>query len=213
MTLGTTAILVCSHTAISGPTQVMLDACRRDGAQLQTLYGVSDIALARNRILTVSLEAIKRTTLDTVLLIDDDISAPLSHVQELVHESRSRKLPVSGVYANAEGIPNAIEWPLTGKWLTGLGFIAIPVAALEALKARTVEGNSGEDIKLFCQSGYHVERPGFWTSEDYWLCLQLGGVMLAPIPADHYKRVPVHVSRETAEAFVRRTPESTLVQL
>ena len=105
--------------------------------------------------------------------------------------------------------------------MTGLGFIAVPVAALERLseKIGLMKHGTAEPLFFhpFCctgrppvwwgdatQNGPQTAPP--WCSEDFWLCLSLGGVLLAPVPAVHWK-----LARHVPSAEALRTVEQEFI--
>jgi hypothetical protein len=110
------------------------------------------------------------------------------------------------VYPTAIGelAANSRLCPFPGKWITGLGFLAIPRAALLALAddSPAFEWRAGQMAWAFCESKVHYLGDGeqqrtMWIGEDYCLCLRLGGVDLLPIAVGHLKTVPLTADEET----------------
>ncbi len=200
------AIVVVSYGGITGQTQKAIDQCRTIGAQLLSQYGTADVALARSIAMTKALRSIEehQIPIDTLLLLDDDVAPSLQAIEALVTSCRELREPVSGIYATADGTLPGLEWK-DDKWLMGLGFMALPFAKIKALaeSLRPLQVDDGTVIP-FCQSGVHVERRDYYTSEDYWFCLQLGGVTLLPIVADHIKRMPIRVNEDDAKRLLQR---------
>ena len=193
-----TLVLCVSWKGPIEQTAKVLSKLRGAGAAVIIYTGMADVSLARSRGITIALEAIDNMPEpqpDTILMLDDDVEPTVGDAATLIAVSRVLKRPVSGCYGMTNGKLAAGAHPLRpDRFLTGLGFIAVPVAALEDLSERLPVAKHGEDyFHPFCCTGFHPETLAspaahqLWVSEDYWLCLSLGGVELAPIPANHWK--------------------------
>lgn len=180
-------------------TRRCIDALCDLGAARLELAGTSDIALARNLLLTRAREAPEHR--DVFMLIDDDMSFSAAQAELLVQECLERDAPVSAVYAtNASCL--AATRRADGTWLTGLGFMALTRGCLQkyADELVSVVGINNERFLPFCQTGPHYEdEGGVWLSEDYWFCRALGGVQLLPFSVAHLKRMPITADLETID--------------
>lgn len=162
------------------------------GARRIVLAGCADIALARNLLITRALD----TRVDgehTLLLLDDDILYDRATIQLLVERSRAAKATVSAVYATNDG--HVAARPYGGRWLTGLGCLAVPMSVMirAASNLLRLKSARGQDLYPFCQSRYLANGDRFlgpcWLSEDQWFCRSLGGVEIAPLKVQHFKRM------------------------
>jgi hypothetical protein len=190
-----------------GPIQEVSRAIaelEKAGASKLIHTGVTDVALARNLGLRLALDALSWSDQlaqhDTLLLLDDDVEVTPENAQALVDWSRKLAAPVSGAYGTTTGVVAAglIGPDAKPPWMVGAGFLAVPVAMLRKLAGRLPElSHANKRFKPFCCSGIHPAAPDTWTSEDYWLCRELGGVHLAPVPARHWKTLPIDVPGAT----------------
>lgn len=137
------------------------------------IVGVSDIALARAYALAYCHKL--RDWCKYVLLLDVDIlSGPLA-VQALrtaLFEHPGAGLAVCS-YTTRTGMscislsPNGAPWVMAGLGCAMVRTAAIPEPTLVA----------GSELVPGCVgSGQHPSRPGLWTSEDFWMCLELQAV-------------------------------------
>lgn len=215
-----TLIVCASHHGVALETQQCMAALQKQGARLLSATGVADVALARNQVLTHALHFVAQPQVkppDVFLLVDDDMVWKPEAAAELVQRARSTGECWSAAYATKDGglAATPLDWDASrtdGLRMVGLGFCAVPVAKLEALGKRLglVVGPNGKALYPFCQCAtVKPEHDGItrWCSEDYWLCLSLGGVRLAPyIAAGHLKTVPLWPDDETLRRLADGTP-------
>lgn len=203
-------IVTSSNRTMEACTRDAIHACERYGARAVWQTGSADVVFARNHALTLALQlcdAVEDTNpVDVVLMVDDDIEFTPDALLTVVGEARARQRPCSAVYVTINELPAAE--PLckdkgTGKqlWQVGLGFLAIPVSALRALRAesRTYIYRSAHqktEMVEWCWSG--VES-GLWKSEDFVLCRRLGGVYLLPVDVGHRKMLTLRPNAKTLE--------------
>jgi hypothetical protein len=168
------------------------------------IAGVSDVCLARNRLLTAALDSFSDAK--TVFCLDDDIVFEPSDMRRVVELSRWSGRPVSGVYGSISGQLCATRHPslepYEGKptYLVGLGFCAIPMRRLLSVSAGLPRIQAGlEKIVPFCTSS-PSECGTYWASDDYSLSRRLGGVILEAVGVGHVKAVPL---RPDAESLIR----------
>lgn len=163
------------------------------------LPGCSDVSLARNRLLSLALTNLSEMpNIDMLLLLDDDIVFGPDDAAQLVAKARELNAPVSAVYTNIQGFVCAKRMN-NDMYLTGLGFMALPVEALVELSERleACEGPEGP-IFPFCTSGPALERgKRIWESDDFSFCRRLGGVGLMPLAVGHCKNVPLYPDEDT----------------
>lgn len=200
-------------------TRECIGQLRRAGAQYVEQSGCSDVALSRCMALTGACNALRmlnepanlsvtRGPYDTILMVDDDMQFTVDQAQELVNHTRKHSSPASAAYATSGGILAAspIDEGLYGRqlWKTGLGFLAIPASHLLALEKRSAKFEliSGS-YSAFTSS---QEREGRWWSEDFELCLRLGGVHLLPMAVDHLKTIPIRPDDATITAIRNGVP-------
>jgi len=210
-----TFVLCVSWKGLSEPTAALVEKLEGLGASKMIYVGVTDVSLARSMGFAAALNACEeKPELETMVLLDDDMAPTPEAVQELVDACRELGGPVSGVYGTNSGVVAATHrpgFPVSKMWLVGLGFFAMPIRRLRELAAQVPQVHSfGKSFPVFCCTGIHPKRPGEWTSEDYWLCVELGGVRLEPIPANHYK--PRKVNGKLVP-FIMTVPERTLDQV
>jgi len=189
-----TLVLCVSWKGPTPPTAQALSALKDLGASVIEYVGVTDVSLARSKGLARALQTCDEnpSAFDVLLLLDDDVVPTAEHAQALVDACRRFGEPVSGIYGTKDGVVAATfraGQPRAHRWLVGLGFFALPPARLRELAATVPHlRHHGETFPAFCRTGLHPHEPLEWTSEDYWLCRELGGgVRLEPIPASHYK--------------------------
>lgn len=161
-----------TRNGVTGVPLACRDALLRDwGCRLIELKGCSDLALARNILLTTAC----RESADVVLLVDDDIVYNSHQAWELARKAQKSSTLVSGLYI-LENRNFAASPRGKNRWRTGLGFAAVSVESLLSLNLPLVNSSRGE-IYPFCQ--FRVNGNRRWTSEDYWLCELFGGAELA----------------------------------
>ena len=212
-----TLVLCVSWKGPSEQTRRTIAELERAGASTMFHTGVTDVSLARSIALSEAVQLSDRAPdLWTLLLLDDDISVTVDDAQNLIDASRRLERPVSGCYGTAGGVLAAslMHGQAGDFWLTGLGFFAVPFPMMRNLRDRLpVLDHVGKRFEPFCCTGRHPSKPETWTSEDFWLCRELGGVHLAPIPAVHWKVLPMNVPARTLEQvatlFPGRVPATT----
>jgi hypothetical protein len=167
-----------------------------------TFEGSSDVAFARNVALSFTCSAFdKNADRDVVLLVDDDMVFNLDQAREVCDVARKTRCPASAVYPTAiSEMAASRQWAPPGKWLAGLGFLAIPRENLLELARRSPSfvWRDNRTLYEFTNSALHlVDGQHRWYGEDYWLCHRLGGVNLLPIAVGHLKTVPLTAGDET----------------
>lgn len=203
-----TLAICTSHRGASDPTLEGLRALSAAGCLVRVWHGLADVALARNIYMTRGLEIAKQSQRSVILLVDDDMKFDVETAQLLVDRARTSGAPVSAAYATANAHLAATTFN-GGKWLVGLGFLAVPVERLQALadSSPRVETVNGEFCHPFTWTG--PERDGdrpFWLSEDYRLSQRLGGVILEPVAVGHVKQIPIYPDTKTLEEIRARIP-------
>lgn len=196
------SIVVCTPTrdGLLPETRSAIEELTALGAERLELAGISDIALARNLLLS---RVLTHTDKPTVLLVDDDIVFTAQDVHQLVELATETGDPVSAIYAtNAGTVAATRKCPGSTRWLTGLGCMALPRAKLVELTEHLpkVKALGRFDIWPFCTTG---PMGGEWSSEDYTFCRRLGGVRLAPVGVAHHKRVPIRPDPETIQRLTK----------
>jgi hypothetical protein len=208
---------IATNRPIPKATQDCVQAVIADGAILHTIEGSSDVAFARNIQLSLLVHTFQAdATRDVALLVDDDMVFSLDQARRLCAYAKLKPAVCSGIYATAIGeLAASTQWsPFPDKWLTGLGFFAIPRAALLALADNSPAFQwRGQTLWQFTQSSLHIfgvdmNEPR-WIGEDYWLCVRFGGVDLLPLAIGHLKQIPLYPDEET----VRRVREGEPLQL
>lgn len=189
------ALILCvTHRGLSDDTAecVQRSAC----PSVIKAKGLADVVFARCVGFDQALAAIQGTEIDTVLLVDDDMVFSAEDCAGVVGMSRQLGVPVSALACSADGKLNVKPYeaerlvrlgPPAASiqlWLTGLAFMAVPRALLE-LKADDMPKLSG--VRQWTGTGEHPAFPGEWTREDFWFCLNMGGVVVAPIGVGHIK--------------------------
>jgi hypothetical protein len=129
-------------------------------------------------------------------MMDDDMEVPVEVAQLLADNSRELGSACSACYATMTAKLAASPWAdQPGRWLVGLGCLAIPRALLLALEQRCESFEFMErTYKAFTWSGCDN---GQWISEDYRLSMQLGGVYLVPVAVGHVKKGSIWPDNET----------------
>lgn len=177
------------------------------GAALIDQHGSSDVAFARNVALSRALHVLTSSSqpLDTVLMVDDDMVFSEQAASEVVVASRLSGTPTSGCYALADGRVPFEELTGSGRYMTGLGFLAIPVKNLTRLVSRSLVFTADDGAKIieFTKSASAPRKDGSfrWLPEDYYLTQRLGGVDLAPVVVGHLKTMPVLPTADAIRAL------------
>lgn len=193
MTLTENVLLVCaSHRGLEAETFQSVEACKAPFVRVQ---GVADVALARNRALTLAVEEAQQSGADTIVLLDDDMVFTPEQVNELVEHSRSLHTAVSAMYVLKGGdlaasrhgtVPVVGEPWMSQRWLCGLGLMAIPLHSLLKLAHESEQVSADGTITAFTWTG---TQGAVWMSEDCRLCERLGGAILAPVAVGHVKKM------------------------
>lgn len=171
--------------------------------------GTTDVALARNISLTLAYAVLKQNQHDVVLMLDDDMVFSESHVNTILAAASTSKRPTSACYVMASGALAARR--RNGRWLTGLGFLAIPSKVLLELGDASprfkcpLDGAVNHlDIIEFTQTRITTLENGTreWQGEDFVLCERLGGINLAPVSVGHLKPQVLQPSPDHIKAFL-----------
>lgn len=198
------AALPLRHVVVVTPTREGVNAQTRKciwaleelGAGRLDLAGCSDVALARNLLLTSALERSEphRTVF---LLVDDDMVFSTGDAQLIVERALSEAHPVSAVYATSS-LALAHSRRPDGRWWSGLGFMAVRRDKLQELadKLPTLQAINRTPIKPFCQCRPN-EAGDMWLSEDWFFSEAMGGVILHTIGVAHLKRMPIEPDAHT----------------
>ncbi len=183
-----TMIVMSTNRDIEQQTQRSIEALRRLGAIRLVESGSTDVSLARNRALTAACRALREhMERDVVLMLDDDMEVPAEVAQELVDKARELGEATSAVYATANAYLAGMRWKAKrSHWLVGLGCVAIPRALLLELEERSETFKLGEAV--FSEFTWSCAEDGNWYSEDFRLCMNLGGAVLLPLPVGHVKK-------------------------
>jgi hypothetical protein len=203
-------VAVASNRPIPAATQQALASLRAAGAAHHNVEGSSDVAFARNVMLSLLVHTMRADPArDVALLVDDDMVFNVDQARELCAHAVAKQCAASAIYPTAVGeiAANSRLCPVRGKWLTGLGFFAIPRAALFALAdaSPAFDWRPGINLWEFTTSSLHElchldDQPEpYWLGEDYWLCIRLGGVDLLPISVGHLKLVPLECDEYTLQ--------------
>lgn len=191
-------ILTPTRDGVSSITRRCITALEQLGAGRMDLAGVSDVALARNLLLTSGLDSAEKER-TVFLLVDDDMSFSEAQAQLVIDAAEQGAYPVSAVYATSAATLAHTRRP-DGRWWSGLGFLAIRREQLLELSRRLqpLRGMNGVMFMPFCQSRASVDGER-WLSEDYWFCEQFNGVELLPIGVAHYKAMPISPDQHTLD--------------
>lgn len=196
-----TCILVVTHHGLSDQTATCIG--RLKCPSHLTVRGMANICRARSVAFDTVIEGTRDAgdAIDTVLCIDDDMVFSPDDARAIVRESRIRKHPVSGVAMTQDGALAARRMPLflgtEQRWLTGLAFMAVPLADLRRVAASLTRVGKTRPWAL---TGAHSRMPGEWIGEDFWFCLHFDGVILSPIPIGHLKQIPLFPDDATLES-------------
>lgn len=189
------------------------ESVKKCAAPIVTARGISGLGLARNITLDATLKAAEGTSIETVLMLDDDMVFTPEDAAFLVEASRKYGMPVSAMYALSDGNlaaspipksspgPSDLPWTCQ-RWMTGLGLVAIPIARLRDLKTRSETLIAREPMTAFTWEG--SGHDGYWYGEDMRLCRRLGGVLLAPVPVGHVKARVLYPDTEAVELVKTR---------
>lgn len=209
-----TLLVISTNRGLWPETLESVRALRNAGARLVQQEGSSDVSLARNHALSmaaIALELESGQSIDTILMVDDDIVFTTEDAQRLVDRCRETGGPCSGLYVQAGGQLAASRMPShcrtrpggpmrpmrPGTWQVGLGFLAFSAAQLVELAERSPSFTlRGARLREFTRSGAIDED---YVSEDYCLSRRLGGVELLTLEVGHLKMIPLYPSAGAAK--------------
>lgn len=206
----TVGILCCTRSGVSIHTAKSIRALVNRGARDLVLDGITDVAMARNCALTAAADLTRQhRDIALWLLVDDDMSFELQAAEQLCSAALESGHPTSGVYVSNNGRVMATVRP-GEPTLTGLGFFALPSRRLLELADDSVTVLWGDNsVRVFCQSAvWHEGSIRVWRSEDYWLCMRLGDVQIAPVAAAHHRLVPLLPDGATVAQAARAEKET-----
>jgi len=177
------------------------------GATLVTQTGSSDVALQRNESLTRAVNFVRAESerpFDVVLMVDDDMVFGTRAAGLVIAHCRATGNVASACYALGNG-DVAFERMPNGRYMGGLGFLAIPVATLVSLATRApvYVADDGQEFWEFTSTGAELCDDGKrrWRGEDYRLTRALGGADLLPVAVGHLKSKVVLPDRARFEAL------------
>lgn len=197
-----TIILCSTNRSIHDQTRLSIQEGRVAGARYIETHGCADVSLARNVGLSQVHAAMQRPELagiDTLVMVDDDMVFTLETVNALVAHARSTGIAASAMYATTLGTLAGSKWKgHEGRWLTGLGLLAVPMKEIDRLAAVSPRFKLYGPNELVAFT-WSTPDEGEWWSEDYTLCKRLGGVALLPVVAGHLKTIPLLPDDVTVE--------------
>jgi hypothetical protein len=197
-----TLIVMSSNREMEPETRASLQVLRRAGAGFLLQAGVPDVAMARCQALSFACEALRGDAADrsVVLMLDDDMEVDLDAAQAVVTQARIRKCATAAAYATKMTTLAGTRWkdsPTPGRWLVGLGCVAIPSRLLLHLEKLSESFEiQGKVYSAFTWCG---PEKGTWVAEDYRLSMRLGGVHLLPIAVGHVKKATLLPDDETLQ--------------
>lgn len=201
-----TILLISSNRQMESETRLTVGALQKLGALVLLERGSADVAFARNRALSLACDALRDyAERDTVVMLDDDMAVQPTDVQKLIDRSRELGCATSGAYATKTAKLAGCRWPeKPGRWLVGLGCVAIPRALLLELEANSESFEiNGRYLSEF--TWCRAEKGG-WVAEDYRLSMRLGGVVLEPVALGHVKTGVLWPDDATIEAIAKGLP-------
>jgi hypothetical protein len=200
-----TLIVMSSNREMEQATKDTVRNLSNAGAIRLMETGSSDVAFARCRALSWACEKLREfTDRDVVLMMDDDMEVPVEVAQLLADKARELGCACSACYATMTAKLAAAPWEeRPGRWLVGLGCLAIPRALLLELEQRSEPFEfMDRTYRAFTWSGC---ENGAWISEDYRLSIKLGGVHLVPVGVGHVKKGTIWPDGDT----IRRLTEES----
>jgi len=203
------AVLTPTREGVTSATRNCISELEQLGAERLDMAGCSDVALARNLLLSRALRHMP-DHITTFLLVDDDMIFDRATAQLVVERAEQEGKPVSAVYPTNTLQLAAMRWE-NGLWLTGLGFMALPRVLLRNFVSqhKALPAMNGIEVWPFCQSAPSPDG-SMWWSEDYWFSYNMGGVILARLTAKHWKRMPLFADEQTMKTlFDEPTPAAT----
>lgn len=198
-----TLVLMSSNRSLEPQTKATLKALGDLGASLLMETGSADVAFARCRALSWACNVLRENSeRETVLMLDDDMEVPAEVAQQIVDKSRELGIACSGAYATLNSKIAATRWK-RGRWLTGLGCLAIPRRLVFELEERAESfSQNGKFYSAFTWCG---PSRGEWVAEDYRLSMNLGGVHLCPLAVGHIKKGSLWPDDETLAELAKDT--------
>lgn len=196
-------VVYSTNRPVERETYATLLALGKAGADIIEQVGSPDVVLARNVALNLVVERLwQDSERDVVFMVDDDMIFPLELAQDLVDAARATGDPVSACYVDTRGRIAAQPYH-DGKFLVGLGCLAVPAKKLLDLfkRSRKLEIHGALDMREFTWSGRSEEAIEYVT-EDFRLCMRLGGARLLPLPAGHIKKRVLFPTQEGMEKFL-----------
>lgn len=181
-----TVVSCTTRRGLSIQTLGSVQGCPFKGVSLT--QGITDVALARCVQYKAAVAAVRDYRAEMVLFVDDDMFWTPEAAEKVLEECERLQCAVSGRYVSG-GLDNATlaasKIANQERYLTGLGFLSVPVKLLEALLDKTprVKWN-GQAIPAVTACGPMGDQ---WISEDYMLTAALGGAVLSSVEIGHVK--------------------------
>jgi hypothetical protein len=179
------------------------------GTSIIRRMGVTDVALARNISLTLAHNVLQQGQHNMVLMLDDDMVFTDDHVIEVLKQAYESGRPTSACYVMAGG--QLVAKRKDGKWLTGLGFLAIPAKVLlklaDSSETFRCPIDEARDLNVIKFTESRIVK-GEWQGEDYTLCERLGGVNLARVGVGHMKQQVIMPSVPHLKEFLDEQEKS-----
>lgn len=185
-------VLSCTtHRGLSMQTLASIQGCPFAGVSLT--QGITDVALARCLQVKAALQSAEHYNAAFVLMVDDDMVFSAENVAQVLEECERLAHPVSARYMTGDLQKPALACSAlgNGRFMTGLGFLAIPVEHLKKRVGLAKVAKWGEqEIPVITACGAAGTVEGMvWVSEDYELTVGLGGVYLSAVEVGHIKPV------------------------
>jgi hypothetical protein len=200
-------VLTSSNRLMEHQTTVAVQELVNRGAGHIEQRDTGDVSLARNLALSMACQALQNGPHEAVLMIDDDMVFTPEQAEALVTHALSREVAASACYVLSDGRLAATH--LSGdRWLTGLGFLAIPRSLLLAVASRATRfrahRGSKDWVVEFTRSCADLVMDGepHWDPEDYRFTRQLGGCELLPIAVGHVKKRVLLPDHTKLSAFI-----------
>lgn len=199
-----TLVLMSSNREMEKQTRATLDGFGAAGAKILLERGSACVAFARNRALSLACENLRGacSECDIVLMIDDDMEIDVASAQKVIDAARSSGVASSAAYATIVSRLAGTRWKeRPGRWLVGLGCLAVPVGLLLELER---ESDSFEmNGKAYSAFTWVNAEKGEWVSEDFRLSKRLGGVQLLPVGVGHIKKWRIEPDRATLDEIAK----------
>lgn len=191
-----TVALISTNRGIFDKTQTCLDLLSAEGLpNVLVQKGSPCVALARNLALHSACEYLRaHEETDTVLMIDDDMLFSPNEAHAVTDRARLTGVATSAMYATLlttiAGVRMGKDKSGEDRWLTGLGFIAIPRELLLWLESQSELFHYYK--QPFREFTWACADSGVWMAEDLRLTQRLGGVHLLPVVVGHLKTIPIY---------------------